>query len=702
MRPNGFPGVRARRRSGLPQKQSEIMPYPIRFLPVAIFTLSVAAAARASVKEDVQELLSRPILAPDQTLTEVQAFCAGRVPPLPQPQSVAAWEDIAPSIRAQTLVNTVYRGEAHEWGKAPLKVEWLETIPGGPGYRIKKLRYEAVPGLWIPAVLYEPEQLAVKAPVFLNVNGHDPIGKATEYKQMRCINQAKRGIIALNVEWLGMGQLRGDGFAHGRMNQLDLCGTSGLAPFYLSMKRGLDILLAHENADPTRVGVAGLSGGGWQTIVISALDTRVTLSNPVAGYSSFITRGKNFSDLGDSEQTPVDLALTVDYSHLTALMAPRPTLLTYNLNDNCCFKADHALPPLLDAARPFFKLYGKNDNLRYHINAEPGDHNFQRENREALYQMIGLYFFGGDRNFDPTEIPSAGEIKTPDELRVELPEKNADFNTLALDIAAGLPRHADLATNADSLAMWQMNRRKALSEIVRKFRNYDAQAETVGQAKKGDIEAVFLKLKLESDWSVPVVELTRGEAKETVMLVADEGRAAAADAALGLLDSGKRVLAVDPFYFGESKLGPRAYLFGLLVSAVGERPLAVQASQLAAVARWSPAQYKTGPVTIVAEGPRSSLFALVAAALEEKAVAGVRLRGSFGSLKEIIEQNCDVGSAPELFTFGLLERFDIRTLAALIVPRPVVFAFASERLKTEMAGLKEFYKLCGRDFDPLP
>src|SRR5262249_2905353 len=154
----------------------------------------------------------------------------------------------------------------------------------------------------------------------------------------------------------------------------------------------------------------------------------------------------------------------------------------------------------------------------------------------------------------------------------------------------------------------------------------------------------------------------RGEAKETVMLVADEGRGTTADVVLGLLDSGKQVLAVDPFYFGEAKLGQRAYLFGLLVSAVGERPLAVQASQLAAVARWSLAQHKTGPVTIVAEGPRSSLFALVAAALEEKAIASVRLRGSFGSLKEIIEQNRDVGSAPELFTFGLLERFDIRTL----------------------------------------
>src|SRR5665213_3503263 len=105
-----------------------------------------------------------------------------------------------------------------------------------------------------------------------------------------------------------MGQLHTDDFAHSRMNQLDLCGVSGLAPFYLEMSRGLDLLLALPYADEKRVAVSGLSGGGWQTITISSLDRRVTLCNPVAGYSSFRTRSRFPTDLGDSEQTPNDLA----------------------------------------------------------------------------------------------------------------------------------------------------------------------------------------------------------------------------------------------------------------------------------------------------------------------------------------------------------------------------------------------------------
>ena len=115
-------------------------------------------------------------------------------------------------------------------------------------------------------------------------------------------------MLALNLEWFGMGQFRDGGYRHGQINQIDLCGAGGVATHYLAMTRGLDVLLALEHADPERVAVTGLSGGGWQTIFISALDPRVKLSNPVAGYSSFLTRVRHFSDLGDSEQTPCDMA----------------------------------------------------------------------------------------------------------------------------------------------------------------------------------------------------------------------------------------------------------------------------------------------------------------------------------------------------------------------------------------------------------
>jgi hypothetical protein len=128
------------------------------------------------------------------------------LPSVPRPKRGRATSN---AVRERTLDDVVFRGEAAKWRDFQGKIEWLETIDGGEGYRIRKLRFEAVPGLWVPALLYEPTELTGPAPVFLNVNGHDGAGKAADYKQLRCINLAKRGIISLNLEWFGMGQLRG-------------------------------------------------------------------------------------------------------------------------------------------------------------------------------------------------------------------------------------------------------------------------------------------------------------------------------------------------------------------------------------------------------------------------------------------------------------------------------------------------------------
>ncbi len=658
------------------------------------------------VWEPVRALLQRPIVGPALPLAEVQRYCDAAVVRMPEVKTAADWDKEAARLRDEVLRRVVFCGEAEKWRQAPVQVQWLDTIPGGPGYRLKKLRYEALPGLWIPAILYEPEKLSGKVPVVLNVNGHvGGPGKAYEPKQIRCINQAKRGMIALNPEWVGMGQLGTPGYHHVRMNQLDLCGTSGVAVHYLAMSKAIDLLLALEHADPKRVAAAGLSGGGWQTIFIAGLDWRVTLANPVAGYSSFRTRAMNFSDLGDPEQTPNDLGMIADYIHLTAMRAPRPTLLTKNLTDNCCFAAPHALPPLLAAVKPIYKLYGKPDNLRAHVNADPGDHNFGLDNREALYRAFQDFFYDRSPSFNSREIPCEKELKTFDELKVPLPEKNHDFHTLALELMKPLPRDGALPHDKAAAQEWQKARRAKLREVVR-AKDFPVTALRVGQEEQAGTTAVFWKLQMGTAWTVPVVELARGggkpgPAQPAVIVVADGGRQSAAEAIDKLLAAGRRVLAVDPFYFGESKITSHDWLFALLVATVGDRPLGLQASQLAAVARWAAGQQPGSKVTLVALGPRTGTAALVAAALETEAIGAVEVDQPLASLKQLIEDNVGVNEKPELFCFGLLEVADVKQMAALVAPRPVKFRNAAARAKTDLAGLAEWYALWGAKFDPL-
>ncbi|KPK68774.1 MAG: hypothetical protein AMJ84_10630 [Acidithiobacillales bacterium SM23_46] len=276
---------------------------------MALAILSVLVASRAVCAEAGEAKTQQPldILEPDQTEKELKAYLSRHVPKFVAPTNADKWNAEAKRLRQQVLDEVVLRGVPKRWLSGPPNVVWGEKTPA-PGYTIRKLRYEAVPGLWAGALLYEPQGLTGKVPAVLNTNGHvgEP-GMSIDYKQARCINLAKRRILALNLEWIGMGQLRGPGYSHYDLAYLDLCGRSGLSVFYLLLKRGLDVLCSREAADPERIAVTGLSGGGWQTIFISSLDQRVKLAAPNAGYIALPDRIKHRGDIGDLEQNPTDL-----------------------------------------------------------------------------------------------------------------------------------------------------------------------------------------------------------------------------------------------------------------------------------------------------------------------------------------------------------------------------------------------------------
>ncbi|SPE38564.1 conserved exported hypothetical protein [Candidatus Sulfopaludibacter sp. SbA6] len=597
----------------------------------------------------IESRLSQPLLNSKETMVEAQIYLASRVQPMPPIRDRDEWEKYAAGLRGQILDNVVFRGEAAHWRNLPVKVEWLDTIPAN-GYRLRKFRYQVLPGLWLPALLYEPAELKARVPVVINVNGHEGEGMAIPYIQQRCIHLARNGVLAFNYEWYSKGQMNLKGYSHARMNQLDLTGTSGLAPFFLAIQHLLDVALTHPNADPTRVAVTGLSGGGWQTILFSALDPRVTLAAPVAGYSSFVTRTQfPVQDLGDSEQTPVDLGRYADYTHLTALLAPRASLLTHNAFDNCCFRADYAIGPLLVAAQPFFALLEHPERLRYHANFDQG-HNYGEDNRQTFYRFLGEFFFpsGG---FPDQEEPS--DLRTPEALRMPLPEPNEDFHTLAERLSEKLPR---------PLAISAAESREKLREIVR-WTDYRVTAQPAGA------DSAAWRLSMNGNWTVPAVEFDSDGATGATLVLGDAGKAKLTTEIQPLLDRRQRVIAIDPFYFGECRIETRDYLYALLISALGERPLGVQAAQVAAVARWL--RQKFGPVTVESFGPRTGLIALVAAAIETGAIREVKLHQGLATLREPIERDMEVTAAPELFCFGLLEWFDLKQLAALVAPRPV-------------------------------
>jgi hypothetical protein len=569
----------------------------------------------------------------------------------------AEWTRYANGIRSRVLNEVVFRGEAKKWRASRTRVEWLDTIEAdgeADGYRVRKLRYEALPGFWIPALLYEPATFHEKTAGVLNLNGHEALGKAEERWQINCINQAKRGMISLKPDWLGTGQL--NHIAHGQMNQIDLTGASGVSVFYLAMSRAIDVLIAHPHVNPARIAVTGLSGGGWQTIVISSLDTRVALADPVAGYSSFVTKSQMpEKDLGDPEQVMTDLGTIADYIHLTALLAPRWALITNNAKDTCCFRADYAPAPLLAGTAPVYKLLGKPERFSHHESYDAG-HNYDTSNREAFYAALKRAFYAKDPKFTETEIDCKSELRTPEQLSVPLPDDNLTMNQLAVRLSQNLPRANAFRNPAEA--------RRKLASLVRSHK-YTPRWHETATAEEGDRTAVFYQVAMDDNWTVPVVVLKPKQSSgNTILMLSDEGRATLQDSAYQAVDRGDTVIAFDPINFGENRIKERTYLWTLILSGLGDRMLGLEASQIQALAGSAVNRFP-GKATVEGYGRRASLAALVAAALAPEIIQGARVHGARASLKELIDENITVEKEPDAFCFGLLEYFDIPQLRKL-------------------------------------
>ena len=171
---------------------------------LACSTTTKGADAPASAPAATQPVL---ILKDGATDRQISAHVLPRVPKFEMPTDPKAWMEEADKIRERVLKEVVFRGVPENWYKTPTNVVWGETIKG-KGYSIKKLRYEIVPGFWTGALLYEPDNLKDKVPAILNVNGHvGPEGMSIAYEQIRRINLAKRGMLALGLEWIGNGEL---------------------------------------------------------------------------------------------------------------------------------------------------------------------------------------------------------------------------------------------------------------------------------------------------------------------------------------------------------------------------------------------------------------------------------------------------------------------------------------------------------------
>lgn len=698
-------------------------------IPVLLLLIVSSALGLVRAQSNPKQLspiLGEEILSPQVATFELKEYILRHVGNPPSPSSAEQWTTEAKRLREHLLNDIAFHGWQKEWVNSPPKFEDLGVFATEKGYRLRKLRYEIVPGFQSTAILYEPENMQGKIPAILSLNGHEEeLGKAVEFEQKLCITFAKHGMLALSLEWLGAGELyqkendhwfgacmnsvgfqeldlfclamcRGLALSrewlgmeepHQKENDhsfgahLDLVGVHELGLFYLAMRRGLDYLYDHPNVDRSRVGATGLSGGGWQTLVLSSLDERVTASVPVAGFSSIRQKieARELGDLGDVEQSPTDAFQGVDYPHLVAMRAPRPTLLIHNAEDDCCFRAPLVKPLNYDAIKPIFRLFGKEDALTWHENTDPSTHNYQLDNRTQAYHFFSKAFNLPTFEEDPT---IGSEVKSFAELAVGVPKDNLTILGLAKKMARGINR-APIPSDAGARDAWASAERDRLRQVVRLKPVKIASTWAVTNSKHKGVESFSYLFRMDNGLSANGVwvKAIQGPSSSSATIVLDDrGKKRAGGAVADRVNRGERVLALDLIFSGDAwpteGRDPSADFvkpaqYEQIVHSLGERPLGWEAAQLIEIVHWVRSQPGVEKVRLECTGIRNQVAGLVAAALEPELFSEVVVHEGMKSLGFLLAKPVEFFDAPELFCLDLYKEFDVDRLQALAAPAKV-------------------------------
>ena len=185
------------------------------------------------------------------------------------------------------------------------------------GYTIENIALEVLPGLYATGSIYKPAKIKGKAPIVLCPNGHFGDGRYRPDQQKRCAALAKMGAIAVSYDLFAWGEslLQFKPEDHHRSIAMQIQALNSI--------RLLDYLISLPDADPKRIGITGGSGGGSQTMLISAIDDRIQVSVPTVMLSCI-----HYGGCPCESGMPVHLCgQGTNNVEMAALFAPKPMLV---------------------------------------------------------------------------------------------------------------------------------------------------------------------------------------------------------------------------------------------------------------------------------------------------------------------------------------------------------------------------------------
>ncbi len=149
-------------------------------------------------------------------------------------------------------------------------------------------------------------------------------------------------------------------------------GTTWPGVFFAEDQKALDILCARKDVDASRVGCAGLSGGGMRTVFMGGLDPRIKCAICVG----FMTTWKDFvmeKSFTHTWMTYVPLLPhELDFPEILGLRTPLATLVLNDIDDQL-----YTMPEMKKADAILKQVYLKAKATdRYRCSFYPGPHKF--------------------------------------------------------------------------------------------------------------------------------------------------------------------------------------------------------------------------------------------------------------------------------------------------------------------------------------
>jgi len=327
--------------------------------------------------------------------------------------------------------------------RVPLDVHQSEPLDH-PWCTIRQVYYQLWPGVYSAGLMYMPKELPERpAPAMLCPHGHWQHGNAHPEVQRRCLNLARLGYVT---------------FASTQNHYEDLyVGVSHQTLMIWTNMRALDYLETLPEVDKTRIGVAGASGGGLQTQMLAALDTRVKAATIVGLTCDF--RRIMFPDRHHCvcNHFPGVMQFT-DHPEISALTLPTPVeYLT--MNDWTKEFCQESYPTIQD-------LYAAN-GLPDRVDCKYYDtpHSYDRPKRERTYWWMDKWLRGVEAA-EPASEPDAVEtfpVETLTGLKVEVPA-NKGFGEIGRIYRNERGYQTPTLSNPDQ---WRQYRERMLTDLNR-------------------------------------------------------------------------------------------------------------------------------------------------------------------------------------------------------------------------------------------